>query len=438
MVRSGRAILSLALPANCLRLSFEGLRTRRDARPGDERRVCGSGMRILTIHNSYQVRGGEDESCDAEDSLLAESGHEVRRIAFDNAAINGFNAVAAGIRATWSRPAYSRVCRELDAWKPHVVNVQNFFPVASPSVHYAAARAGAAVVQTLHNYRLVCPGALLLRDGKVCEACLGKRIPWPGVIHRCYRGSSSATAAVATMCAVHNALGTWQRVVSLFVALTEFARAKFVEGGIPAERIVVKPNFVPDDPGIGAGDGDYVIFVGRLSAEKGVAALLDAWRRISDAGKLVVIGDGPLAGLVREEAGRCRSITYLGKRPLSEVYEFMGRARALVCPSICYEGLPRGIIEALCRGTPVIASDLGSMPELVSDRVTGWLVPPGDAAVLACQIREALASKEAQTTMRVAARAAFESRYTRERNRELLTRIYERALREGPASRCNQ
>jgi glycosyltransferase involved in cell wall biosynthesis len=394
-------------------------------------------MRILTIHNSYKIRGGEDESCDAEDSLLAERGHEVRRVAFDNAGIDGLQAIATGFRATWSRTAYSLVCRELDAWKPHVVNVQNFFPVASPSVHYAAARAGAAVVQTLHNYRLVCPGALLLRDGKVCETCLGKKVPWPGVIHGCYRGSSSATAAVATMCAVHNVLGTWRRIVSLFVALTEFARKKFVEGGIPADRIVVKPNFVQDDPGTGEGDGDYVVFVGRLSEEKGIKVLLEAWRRIGNAGRLVIIGDGPLTGLVREEASRCGSITYLGRQRLQEVYEYVGRARALVCPSICYEGLPRSIIEALCRGTPVIASGLGSLLELVSDQVTGWLVAPGDAEVLACHIIQALTNTDAQTTMRAAARAAFELRYTKERNGELLAQIYERAIREAAAVRCS-
>jgi len=238
------------------------------------------------------------------------------------------------------------------------------------------------------------------------------------------------------MCGVHNALGTWRRVVSLFVALSEFARNKFIEGGIPADRIVVKPHFVPEDPGVGVGDGDYVLFVGRLSAEKGVAVLLEAWRQIGDAGKLVVIGDGPLAGLVREEALRVGSITYLGRRPLPDVYHFMGRARALVCPSICYEGLPRGIIEALCRGTPVVASGLGSMPEVVTDRVTGWLVPPGDATALARRIREALASEESQTTMRAAARAAFESRYTKERNGELLMEIYQRAIAQAARVNC--
>jgi glycosyltransferase involved in cell wall biosynthesis len=230
------------------------------------------------------------------------------------------------------------------------------------------------------------------------------------------------------MLATHNLLGTWANCVTTYIALTEFARRKFIEGGIPEDLIDVKPNFVADDLGPGSGDGDYILYVGRLSEEKGVRRLLDAWKQTDREGRLLIIGDGPLSTLVRESVATTRSIVYLGRVPLQQVYEYMGRARALVFPSVWYEGMPRVVIESFCRGTPVIAIRLGSMQEMIEDSKTGWFAETGSVASLASILTRFWRAPDAISDMRLAARAEFESKYTAELNYAQLMSIYRRAI----------
>lgn len=385
-------------------------------------------MRILTVHSKYQVRGGEDECLEGEHAILAEQGHETRYLIFDNSRISGWNVCSTALHATWSQSAYRRVLSEIRAWRPDVLAVHNFFPLASPSVCYAGSRARIPVVQTLHNYRIICPGSTLLRDGRICEDCTKSALPWPGVLHGCYRSSRLGTLAVATMITVHRTLATWQRRVTVFVARTEFARRKFVAAGLPAHRIIVKPDFVPFDLGPGSGDGDYLLYAGRLSVEKGVATLLEAWKRADTTGRLIIVGEGPLAERVQHEARMSNSVVYLGKRLLLEVYELMGRARAVVLPSVWYEMFGRTIIEAFCRGTPVVTSNIGSMLEMVTHGKTGWLVPPSDPIALSAALHSAMDPNQETGSMRTAARQAYEAKYTREQNYKQLIAIYERAI----------
>jgi glycosyltransferase involved in cell wall biosynthesis len=385
-------------------------------------------MKILTIHNKYQLRGGEDEVQESEEHLLLSRGHQVRSVIFDNAGLSGFGAVRAGCSAVWSRAAYNRVSREIASWHPDILNVHNFFPRATPAVHHAAARSGVPVVQTLHNFRPLCPGSVLFRDGALCERCLGKVVPWSGVFHRCYRGSYPASAAVAATISVHNLLKTWQKQVALFFALTEFSRRKFIEGGFPPDRLVVKPNFAPFDRGPGSGDGDYVFYAGRLTDEKGIPLLLNAWRAANAGGRLLIAGEGPLASLVQKVSARDDSIHYLGRLPLEEIHQYMGGARAFVFPSLWYEGLPRVIIEAFSRGTPVIANRLGSMAELIRDKETGWLVEPGDCTAFAATLAGVLRDGCSLTGFRSAARAEFERKYTAARQYDLLMTAYGQAI----------
>jgi glycosyltransferase involved in cell wall biosynthesis len=387
-------------------------------------------VKVLTIHNKYQIRGGEDESCDAESRLLVANGHEVSRLTFENDGITRLNASSAGLQAAWRHSSYKRVLNEVRTTRPDIVNVHNFFPVASPAVYYAARRCGVPVVQTLHNYRLLCPGAILFRDGKVCEECVGKSVPWPGVAHACYRASRSATLAVTSMLAIHNLLGTWIRKVDMFIALSEFSRRKFIEGGLPAERVTVKPNFLASDPGCGSGEGDYVLYVGRLPEEKGLRNLIDAWKAAACPGRLIIAGEGPLAPFVEGEASRSPSISFLGGRSPEQVYDLLADARALVFPSTWYEGMPRVIVEALSHGTPVIATRIGSMTEMISEGKNGWLVPPGDVRELAASIANVFRFGRAMGAIRASARRDFEDKYTAERNYHLLMNIYHDVIAE--------
>jgi glycosyltransferase involved in cell wall biosynthesis len=240
--------------------------------------------------------------------------------------------------------------------------------------------------------------------------------------HKCYRGSRPATAAVAVMLTVHRAARTFRRQVDCYIALSEFARRKFIAGGLPEDRIVVKPNFVSPDPGVGPGTGGYALFVGRLSAEKGVSLLASAWKELGKI-PLVVAGDGPLAGTEWP-----MGVSWIGSQPREKILALMSEARVLIVPSECYENGPLAALEAFACGLPVIASNLGSMAETVTHEKTGLLFEPGDAADLARKVRWAFEHPEAMAAMRVAARREFEEKYTAERNYKMLIGIYEQAM----------
>lgn len=385
-------------------------------------------MRILVVHNRYLIRGGEDESVAAEQKLLRQNGHEVDLYEEHNERVADLGQLRVALRTVWSPESYRLLRQRLRRRRYDLVHVHNFFPLISPAVYHAARGEGVPVVQSLRNYRLLCPNAELFRSGRVCQECVGRRVPWPGIAHACYRGSRRATTAVATMIAVHNYLRTWQRMVDLYVAMTRFARDKLIEGGLPADRIVVKPNFVERAPPLGTGADGYALFVGRLSAEKGLSTVLEAWRRLGPAIPLKIVGEGPLAESVDSVAAHSLEVECLGRRPLSEVYDLMGGARFLVLPSEWYEPFGRVAIEAFACGTPVIASDTGGMAELIDDRRTGRLFRPGDAGDLARVVEWVLAHPQALARMRAQARAEFEANYTAEHNYRQLVAIYRQAL----------
>lgn len=383
-------------------------------------------MRVLQLHNQYQQAGGEDVVVRAERELLGSHGHEVDLLEADNAEIVGFSGkVKAALGTIYSPTAKARVAARIAAFQPDLVHVHNFFPLLSPSVYYACREARVPVVQTLHNYRLICPNALLLRSGRPCEECVGKSVPWPGLLHACYRGSRAGSAAVAAMIGVHRQMGTWMNAVDVFIAATNFSRDKLIEGGLPAEKVAVKPNFVPDPGSAGDGRGGFALFVGRLSQEKGIATLLSAWERTNCAIPLKLAGDGPLAGKVARRAVGGR-IQYFGVQPRGEILELMRKAAFLVFPSIGYEGLPMVIVEAFSSGLPVVAAGHGSMASLVDHGRTGLHFRPGDAGDLAAKIEWVVANPAEMVRMRREARAEYLAKYTPKRNYQMLMEIYDR------------
>lgn len=386
-------------------------------------------MKVLMIHERYLQRGGEDESTDAEVALLRRHGHRVELLEEDNRRVAELGRVRTAVRATWSQTAYREVRSRLRGGGFDLVHVQNFFPLLSPAVHWAAHAEGVPTVQSLRNYRLLCVNALLFRDGGPCEDCVGRALPWPGVVHACYRDSGAASAAVALSQVAHRALATWRRRVAVFVALSEFARDRLTAGGVPADRLCVKPNFVDPDPGVGVG-GRSFLYVGRLAPEKGVRTLLAAWERLGGGVPLEIVGDGPLAGEVAAAAGRLAGVRWHGRLPRAEAVERMRAARALVFPSEWYETFGRVAIEAFACGTPVIASRLGAVAELIAAD-TGLLFAPGDPAALAARVSELAADDRLAARMRAAARAEFESKYDAERNYRMLMELYERARGGG-------
>jgi glycosyltransferase involved in cell wall biosynthesis len=382
-------------------------------------------MRILVLHNKYRVRGGEEEVIESERALLTSHGHEIFDHIVDNSDLSSLQSAWMGLQAVWNQSSFRAVGRRLSEVRPQLVHTHNLVPQISPAAYYAAAAENVPVVHTLHCYKLMCPEGFLFRDGRVCELCVGKTFAWPGVVHGCYRSSRVATAAVAATYGLHRIAGTWTDKIDMYFAQTEFAKQKYVEAGLPAERIRVKPNFIAD-PGVGPGDGGYALFVGRLTVEKGVQVLLDAWRSLGTFLPLQVCGTGPLREMV--QSANMPGVEYLGVRPLPEVLERMKRAAVVVVPSVWYEGTPRTIVEAYACGTPVIASRLGAMEANVKHGVTGSHFEAGNSNDLALKVRALLESPQRLSLMRIAARQEYEARFSAESNYALMIDLYREVI----------
>ena len=390
-------------------------------------------MRILSVHNLYKLRSGEEESRDLETMVLEERGHTVDYYEKNNESLKP-NALPlkVALKTIWSKESYWEVRKRLQRSRYDILHVHNFFPQISPSVYYAARAESVPVVQTLQNFRLLCPSGFLFRDGRVCEQCAQKSVPWNSLIHACYRDSRLATAPVAAMLAFHKAFGTWHQRVDQFIALTEYDRQKFIAGGLPADKISVKPNFVHPDPLPGEGSGRYAIFVGRLSPEKGVDTLLAAWKTLGSRIPLKIVGGGPLAEEVAAAVETTPGVEWLGFKPMQEIYPIIGEAKFLLFPSKWNETFSRVAVEALAKGTPVIAAaGVDDMTGLVAPGKTGLHFPPGDAQALIDRVHWMLDNPERLREMRECARQDYLDRYAGLRNYEQLMEVYAAAIERG-------
>lgn len=386
--------------------------------------------RVLQVHTRYRYPGGEDRVVAAERLLLEQAGIDVQQIIFDNADLDESQSIAGDVRiaisAIWSRSAERRVRAALAAQCTQVMHVHNTYAAASPSIYRAASAHGAPVVQTLHNYRIVCPAATAFRDGHACTDCVGRAIPWPAVLHSCVRGSRSQSAVAATTLAVHRGLGTFDRKIDCYIALTRFQRELMIRGGLPDKRICVIPNFLEPDPGTGDGRRSGVFYAGRLSEEKGVGPLIDA--AAVEPSAIRVAGTGPMSEAI-ERSAAAGYIEYLGAIEPARVPEELKATLALIVPSLCFEGFPMAVVEAYATGTPVIASRIGSLAELVEDGVTGMLVTPGAVSELAGRIRWAIDHPTEMGEMGVAARQRYETHFRGSAHLNVLLDTYEALVR---------
>lgn len=389
-------------------------------------------MRVLLLHNRYQVPGGEDTVARGEAAMLRAAGFTVDLLETDNDGIVSVYARAkTALQVTYSFPSRKLVAERISRFRPDLVHVHNLFPRLTPSVYDACREAHIPVVQTLHNYRTLCANGVLFRSGKICTECLEHAFPTPAIRHGCYHGSRIGTLAVAAMIGIHRARGTWKQKVSCFIALTHFARNLFInELGIQDARIVVKPNAAPD-PGLGDGSGGYALYVGRLSMEKGIQVLLDAAGHHEGLGlPLKIAGGGALQESVRA-ACRPNQVEFLGQQDVDSVRMLMRKARVLLIPSLCYEGLPMVVPEAFGAGLPIVASRIGSLETLIMDQHNGLLVEPGRPAALRTAVRRIAADRHVETLLRYGARATYEADYRPEANLRALVQIYDQVVSHG-------
>jgi glycosyltransferase involved in cell wall biosynthesis len=385
-------------------------------------------LHVLLVHNSYRLRGGEDVVAEAETALLRANGVRVSVYRRSNDELTQRSPLAAAASTLWSRQAARDIDELCARLRPDLIHFHNTFPLISAAPYWTAARHAIPVVQTLHNFRLLCPQAMLLRQGRVCHDCVG-HLPWRAVLHRCYRDSALQSGVAAAALTAHRLLGSYRHRVHAYIALSRFSHDLYVAGGLPAARLHVKPNFVADGGAVAKAGRAGGLFVGRLSEEKGVTVLLSAMDRLGQAAQaLRLAGDGPLAPQVRQAAGAA----WLGPLSPAQVREQMRRSLFLVAPSTCLETFGLAAVEAFACGLPVIASGHGGLGELIEDGVTGLLVRPGDAADLAQKIRWALRHPDAMAAMGLAARACYLRHYTPQHNFRQLHAIYRSILSPPP------
>lgn len=394
-------------------------------------------MKIALVHNPYQQPGGEDSVFRSERDLLRREGHQIIEYQRTNEDVSQFVSIrrlALAKHTIWASDTYEEFRRLLVQERPDVVHVHNTFVMVSPSIYWACRHTRVPVVQAVQNYRLLCPGALFLRDGKVCEECMEHGV-WRGVRYGCYHSSRPQTAVVAAMLTTHRILGTWSKLIDYYLVPTQFGRRKFIEGGLPPNKLLVKPNFVYPDPGAGDGHRSYALFVGRLSPEKGLRTLLAAWTLLRKVIPLQIVGDGPLRGELEAYARQhgLQDVQFRGNLARDQVMTAMKEARCLMFPSECYEGLPMTIVEAFACGTPVLAAGHGAMKELVEDGRTGKLFKPGDASDLADKVSSVWSDPGALEGFGTAARLEYEAKYTAKKNHGMLLDAYQRAMQSNGA-----
>ncbi|MEO0514104.1 MAG: glycosyltransferase [Planctomycetota bacterium] len=383
-------------------------------------------MKILQCHNLYQLAGGEDSVVADERALLESRGHEVVQYVLHNNDVDEVSRLRLAAGTIWSRKSAKALRELIRREKPDIAHFHNTLPLMSPSSYHAVRDEGVAVVQTLHNYRLLCPKATFFRDNQICEECLHKKVKWPAIKHGCYRDSRSASTAVTAMLTVHGTIGTYRKAIDAYIACSEFTRDKMIEGGYPGDRIHYKPNFIADDPGVGPGDGGYAMYLGRLSPEKGIEVLVKAWDQLGDV-PLRVVGKGPIQEQITALASRNDAVTHHSWLSFPELGRVLGKAAFLVLPTMNYEGFPRVIVEAYGHGLPVVASDIGAMGRVIVDGETGRHVKYGDADDLARVVRELMNDPAQVQRLRRGARQAYEQAYTADINYDTMISIYQQA-----------
>ena len=397
--------------------------------------VAPARMKVLLVHNFYRsvTPGGEDNVFRQERAMLEAAGIEVVCYTKSNDDVNEHDrgqVVRTAAAMSWSQKTYDELTALLRRERPALAHFHNTFPLITPSAYQAVKDAGLPVVQTLHNYRMICVAGTFFREGKVCESCTAGS-PWAGVRHRCYRGSLAGSMAVAWMLHRNWQRRTYQDLIDVYIALSSFAAERFAAEGIERARIEIKPNFVNSTGPVSPGGGGYAVFAARLSDEKGVFTLLKAWRGLRDI-PLKVVGDGPLLEAMKAQAvAEQLPVEFVGLQRRDEVLKIIGDAELQVIASECFEGFPLVLVESYARGTPVIASHIGSLGKLVVPGETGLHFEVGNAESLSREVRRLWEDPTLRARMRLRARERFESEYTPDRNLAMLLDIYERALNKN-------
>jgi glycosyltransferase involved in cell wall biosynthesis len=384
-------------------------------------------MKILQVHNQYTKKGGEDGVVEAEKKLLIQKGNQVEQLFFSNEGLADLNRIKLLYQTIYNPTSTKILKHTIQEFQPDVIHIHNIFYVASPAILYEAQKNKVPVVLTIHNFRLICSGSLLLRNGQVCELCTQKVFPFSGIKHKCFQNSALKTAQLTFTTGIHKILGTWQNKVDAYITLTDFVKKKLIQSSLqlPESKVFVKPNFTEDKGWASAESRDnFFLYVGRLSHEKGIRTLLEASKQIDF--HLEIIGDGEMRQMVQAFAQQNPNIIYHGFQGQDFILQKMKSCKALLFPSICYEGMPLTLLEAFSTGTPVIISDIDNLNEMVQHQFNGLHFKTGSSEDLAEKIHYFQQNTTAHYYEN--ARKTYEEKYNPEKNYLRLLEIYNRVL----------
>lgn len=380
------------------------------------------------IHNFYQAKSGECVSYPTEVELLRRFGHEVITYETNSHNLQNTSKIKLALSTIWNWDSYSELKSLIKRENPDIVHFQNIFPVISPSGYYAAKSLKKPVIQSIRNYRVACINGNLFRDGKVCEMCVGKKIPWGGYLYSCYHRGRAASWVVATELMVHNILDTWNNKVDGYIALTNFAKAKLVQHGIHEERVFVRPNYIVYDPLMKEHEGNYALYVGSLDERKGVTQLVDLWLKNNFKIPLKIVGTGVLYDKLKELIGDNSSVELMGFKNNNEIIPIMKEAQLLVFTSLLFENFPRVLLEGMACGLPIISSNIGSMSEIIKDNYNGLLYKPNDANELRNKIQTLIGDNELRIKVGENGRKEFEEKYSADIAYNSLINIYQAVI----------
>lgn len=392
-------------------------------------------MNILQVYNQYRTPGGEWTVLNQEYELLSQN-HEVDQLLVDNrdALTSFYKKLELVFKTHYNHSSKEWFRAKLKKKKYDIVHVHNFFPLLSPSIFDAARQEGVPTVMTLHNYRLIHPNGLMYHKGKIDERSV-EGSAYSCVLDGVYRNSVLQTAVTAHMIEYHRKKGTWRTNPTLFIALSEFSKKKFVKGGLPESKILSKPNFIRDPLlefdklKISDQKKPRFLYVGRVSHEKGVKELIACWEKYNISAELWIIGDGPLKEKLEKSTGHLTSLKWMGTKSRKEIFELLSDSLALIFPTLWYEGMPIVLLEALSMGCPVISSEIGNPMAMIEDSVNGLLFEPGNVEQLYQKITMLIKTPSFASALGLNARKTYLEKYTPERNYEQLVQIYDYAQR---------
>ena len=379
---------------------------------------------ILIVHNYYRIPGGEDTVVKNEKDMLEENGHKVVLYTRNNDEIKNLGKIKLLFESFFSFKTYNEVKRIVKENNIDVVHVHNTLPLVSPSIYYAAKKCKVKVIQTVHNFRLMCPSGTFTRKNSICEDCVQQNL-FAAIRHKCYRNSKIQTSIVALTLLLHRILGTY-KIIDKYIVLTEFNKNK-LKVILDEKKIVIKPNFVKRSMNLELNnEKKHFLFLGRIEELKGIRLLVKTCEKMKNI-EIVIAGTGPLEEEIKQyiKKNKIKNINLVGYKSKEEVFNLLKTAKALIVPSQCYEGFPMTIVESLSLGVPVITGNIGNLSTIIKHNYNGLIFNYNNEKSLMIAIDKLNKDVVLRKKLSLGANETYNQKYNEIENYRILEQIYD-------------